>query len=242
MLDVDGTLAPIVDDPEDAAVPADAVALLKGLAARYLLVACISGRRALDARRIVGLDELAYAGNHGLELLLPGDEEPRFDEKLGEDARAAAQVVESIDAHELGEIGLRIEDKGPIQAIHWRGARDVQTAERRAEEIAGAGERAGLRVHRGRMVLELRPSLAVDKGVAVHGLIASVGASRALYAGDDRTDLDAFRGLRELRDEGALEVAVCVGVASDEGPGEIQREADLVAGSPSELLDLLRGL
>ena len=72
LLDVDGTLAPIVDRPDDAEVPAETRDLLAELARRYALVAAVSGRPALEARRIVGLEEIAYSGNHGFELLLPG--------------------------------------------------------------------------------------------------------------------------------------------------------------------------
>ncbi|HSR22714.1 MAG TPA: trehalose-phosphatase, partial [Candidatus Eisenbacteria bacterium] len=77
LTDVDGTIAPIVLDPREAAVPQRTRKLLRALAGRYALVGCLSGRRALDARRVVGVGELAYSGNHGFELLLPGDERPR---------------------------------------------------------------------------------------------------------------------------------------------------------------------
>jgi trehalose 6-phosphate phosphatase len=77
--DIDGTLAPIVRDPDAATVPADAREVLRALAERYALVGCLSGRSALEARRIVGLDQLAYAGNHGFEMLVPGAEEPALD-------------------------------------------------------------------------------------------------------------------------------------------------------------------
>src|SRR5919197_2307046 len=84
VFDVDGTLAPIVLRPEDAEVPAATRALLETLARRYGLVACISGRRATEARRIVGLDSLTYVGNHGLESLPPGAETPSVHPSLGE--------------------------------------------------------------------------------------------------------------------------------------------------------------
>src|SRR5919109_166175 len=82
LCDIDGTLAPIVRDPADAAIPAEAREVLRAMARRYALVACVSGRRAIEARRLVGLDELAYAGNHGLELLRPGAEEAILDQAI----------------------------------------------------------------------------------------------------------------------------------------------------------------
>jgi trehalose 6-phosphate phosphatase len=242
LLDVDGTLAPIVEDHDAARVPPETAAVLAKLAERYLLVACISGRHALDARRIVGLDQLVYAGNHGFELLLPGESQTSLDPRVSDSAGLAAEFTSQLDRDALGRLGIRLEDKGPIHAIHWRGASDVVAAEARAAEIAATAAASGLDVRRGRMVLELRPEVAVDKGAAVRRLVERAGASAALYAGDDRTDLDAFRALRELAAAGALGFAFCVGVASAEGPPEIQREADVVVASPSEFLDLLRGL
>ena len=101
-------------------------------------------------------------------------------------------------------MGLRQEDKGPIQALHWRGAEDEAAAESRAHEIANDAGRAGLEPRWGRKVLELRPVGGGGKDGAVASLLAGEGLDRAAYAGDDRTDLDAFRRLRELRDEGRL--------------------------------------
>jgi trehalose 6-phosphate phosphatase len=242
LCDVDGTLAPIVDDPEAAAVPDEARAVLRELAGRYLLVACVSGRRATTARRLVGLEELAYAGNHGLELLAPGELEPRLDPVVGRRGAAAAGFAARLDWRDLASYGLRLEDKGPIQAIHWRGAADVEIAEQRAREIAELAAEEGLIPHFGRMVLELRPTAEVHKGIAVRGLVAEAGASRAIYGGDDRTDLDAFTALRALEGAGELEFSVCVGVASDETPAEIADQADLLVSGTDGFLELLRGL
>ena len=242
LCDIDGTLAPIVTDPEAAAVPDEARRVLRDLARRYLLVACVSGRRASAARRLVGLDELVYAGNHGLELLAPGEIEPRLDPALGPRAAAAAGFAARLDWRALGSIGLRLEDKGPIQAIHWRGAADPEGAEQRAHEVAALAAEEGLVTHFGRMVLELRPTAEVHKGIAVRRLIAEVGASRALFGGDDRTDLDGFEALRELEGSGELERGVCVGVASEEGPAEIAAQADVVVSGTEGFLGLLRGL
>ena len=99
-----------------------------------------------------------------------------------------------------------------------------------------SGARAGLEARWGRKVVELRPPVAADKGTAVRALLAERGLRRALYAGDDTTDLDAFRGLD------GLEVAVRVAVASAEAPAGLREAADVVVASPAELLELLRGL
>ena len=242
LCDVDGTLAPIVDDPDDATVPEATRAVLRSLAGRYRLVACISGRRASAARRIVGVDELTYLGNHGLERLDPGQVEPRLDPALGHRGAAAAGFVARLDSRLLDGCGLRFEDKGPIQAIHWRTAPDPELAESRAREVAKLASEQGLHPHFGRKVLELRPVAEVHKGTAVRAVLAESEVTAALFGGDDTTDLDAFAALAELAAAGGLEHAVCVAVASEEAPGELQSRADLVVDGPDGFLNLLRGL
>jgi trehalose 6-phosphate phosphatase len=242
LTDVDGTLAPIVARPEEAAVPARASELLALLSERYGLVGCVSGRQAGEARRLVGIDDIAYAGNHGLELLLPGEDRPRFDPSIEGREGDAARFLAEPGAAALAASGLRLEDKGPIQALHWRGAGDEKAAEARAHEIAAAAGRAGLELRWGRKVLELRPPGGGGKDAAVAALLAADGMTAAAYAGDDRTDLDAFRRLRELQADGELEAAVCVGVVSAEGPPEIAEEADLEVDGPPGWLALLEAL
>ena len=241
LTDVDGTLAPIVERAEDAAVPAPAREALAALSERYALVGCISGRRAAEARRLVDLDTLAYAGNHGLELLMPGDLEPRADPSVAGRETEAADFLAALDGERLG-VGLRREDKGPIQALHWRGAEDEATAESRAHEIANEAGRAGLEPRWGRKVLELRPVGGGGKDAAASSLLAEDGLDRAVYAGDDRTDLDAFRRLRRLQEEGRLSTAVCVGVLSAEAPAELREEADVTVPGLDGWLEILEWL
>jgi trehalose 6-phosphate phosphatase len=241
LTDVDGTLAPIVERPEQAAVPAQARDALISLSRRFGLVGCISGRQAEEARRLVGVDEIAYAGNHGLELLLPGSDRPQLDPSLRDRERAAAEFVAE-QASVVGDAGLRVEDKGPIQALHWRAVEDERAAEARAHELAAEAGRSGLEPRWGRKVLELRPAGGGGKDAAVAALLATDGITVALYGGDDRTDLDAFRRLRELRDDGELEAALCVGVASPEAPPELAQESDWTVDGPAGWLAALESL
>jgi len=242
LTDVDGTLAPIVERAEDAAVPAAAREALASLAERFGLVGCISGRQALEARRLVGLDGIAYAGNHGLELLLPGDEAPRPDPSIAGREDDAAAFLAGLDAGALEAVELRQEDKGPIQALHWRGAANEAAAEGRAHEISVEAGHTGLDVRWGRKVVELRPAGGGGKDGAVASLLASDGCERAAYAGDDRTDLDAFRRLRELDEGGQLTAAVCVGVLSAEAPPQLAEESDLTVDGPEGWLRILQWL
>jgi trehalose 6-phosphate phosphatase len=224
-LDVDGTLAPIVERAEDARVPDETKRALEALVPRYGCVACVSGRAAAEARRLVGVDGITYAGSHGAELLEPGASEatvaPAFEEW-------APRVREFVASHDTGD--LRVEHKGAIVALHWRGA---EHEEERAREIADDAN--GFITHWGRKVLEIRPPVEVNKGQAVRELIRRHGLEAALFAGDDATDLDAFDALDGLP-------AVRVGVRSDEGPSAIVERADLVVDGPEGMADVLAAL
>jgi trehalose 6-phosphate phosphatase len=242
LTDVDGTLAPIAALPEDAAVPEQARELLGRLAGIYGLVGVISGRPALDARRMVGLDRLAYSGNHGFELLLPGEVEPHADPLLEGHEEDAREFVSQISPKELEELGIRIEDKGTILALHWRGSPNEGEAEAWASEHASEAEWSGLVAHRGRMVLEIRPDVSIDKGKALGSLLAGGEFTAALYAGDDRTDVDAFDALAKLQAAGQLAAAVRIAIASKETPPEVTAAADLVADGPEGFVDVLEQL
>jgi trehalose 6-phosphate phosphatase len=242
LLDVDGTLAPIVAAPGDAAVPEGTRDALRKLARRLALVACISGRRAADARRVVGVDELIYVGNHGLEVLAPGSDEAALDPAVDRLAGAARDFASALRGEAVAAAGLHLEDKGPIQALHWRGAADPAAAEREAKRIADRARRAGLEPHWGRKVLELRPSAGIDKGTAVRRLLEGRGIGLALFAGDDRTDLDAFDALRSMVEAGELRAAVSLGIGSAEAPPALAAAADAVLDGPAELAGLLSEL
>jgi trehalose 6-phosphate phosphatase len=219
LLDVDGTLAPIVTRPEDAHVPDPTRRELRRLAGRYGLVACVSGRSATDAARVVGVEGIRYVGEHGLEL------EPEADEWASRLAAFAAS------AGWPAEAGKRL-----TLSFHYRTAADPEEAETALRTVAAQAEAAGLRPRWGRKVLEVRPPLEADKGTAVTRLLAEARLERALYAGDDTTDVDAFRALDEL------EAAVRVAVVSAEAPPELTAAADLCLPSPEALAGLLRRL
>jgi trehalose 6-phosphate phosphatase len=218
LLDVDGALAPIVPHPDQAAVPPETKAELRRLAGRYALVACITGRSAADARRVVGVEEVTYVGLHGLEL---EPEAERYRDLIH-------TLAESVD--------WPIEDKGLAVAFHYRNVEDEVAAREKLERVAARARSAGLRAQFGRKILEILPPVDANKGTAVRHLLAGSGLSRALYAGDDTTDLDAFRALEDL------ELGIRVAVASPEGPVELRETADLVVDGPAGLLGVLGGL
>ena len=216
LLDVDGVLAPIVDVPSDASVPDATRDELRRLHRRYALVACISGRSGADARRIVGLDELVYVGEHGLEL---EPEAVAWSDRL----QAFASSVDWDD----------VERKPLTVSFHYRRADDEEAALTMLQAVAARARHEGLVARFGRKVLELRPPVAAHKGTAVAHLLGERGLERGLYAGDDTTDLDAFAALA------GLELGVKVAVASGEGPPELRGAADIVVDGPAEVLQLL---
>ncbi len=218
LLDVDGTLAPIVERPDDAAVPEPTRDVLRGLAGRYALVACVSGRTADDARRVVGVDGLTFVGEHGMGL------DPRAGDWL--------PALEAL----IAESGWAPERKEYSAAFHYRTAPDEQAALDALHRVEQRALELGLRPRWGRKVLEVLPPVEANKGTAVRTLLEQHELARALYAGDDSTDLEAFRGLD------GLDLAVRVAVVSDEGPSELARAADVVVGSTAALVELLRRL
>jgi trehalose 6-phosphate phosphatase len=218
-LDVDGVLAPIVQKPEDARVPDTTREELRRLNERYALVACISGRAGADAQRIVGIPELVYVGNHGLEL---DGEAAGWGERL---QRLLADVA-----------WPATENKELTASLHYRGVSDENAAHAALEDVKARAEREGFVARFGRKVLEVLPPLDVHKGTAVRQLLAEQGLRRALYAGDDTTDLDGFRALD------GLDVSVRIAVASEEGPEELREAADVTVAGPQELLAVLRRL
>jgi trehalose 6-phosphate phosphatase len=217
-LDVDGTLAPIVERPEDAAVPDDTRAVLRSLVDRYGLVGAITGRPSPEAARLVDVPEIAVAGKHGLEL----------------------EEIDDVWHERMLELAVgvpyRFEDKGVSVSFHYRDAEDEQAARAELEAVAARAEALGLKARFGRKVLELLPPVDAHKGTAVLRMLELAGLSRALYAGDDTTDLDGFAALD------GLEVAVRVAVDSPEAPPELAARADIVVDGPSGLVELLRQL
>ncbi len=230
VLDVDGTLAPIAPHPDAAAVPAASLALVVRLVDRFALVGCVSGRTPTEVARLVPVPGVRIAGNHGLELLDGGAAVPAagLESWLPTLAQAASALAPIAAA-----AGAWVEDKGATLAVHLREAPDPERARAalEAEAVPLLGE-LGLRCRWGRMVLEARPPLDVDKGTAVAALVARVPAvRRVLYAGDDATDLDAF-----------AVADVAVAVRSPEAPPGLLDAAAIVVDGPDGLARLLAEL
>jgi trehalose 6-phosphate phosphatase len=245
-LDFDGTLSPIVPDPDRARAHPGAVPALRRLAPHLRSVAVVTGRPAGVAVRYGGfagvpeLEHLVVLGHYGAE---------RWDARTGE-VRGAGEHpgVAAVRAELPGFLdrngawrGTWTEDKGGrAVAVHTRRAQDPDAAfEALRGPLAELAEEHGLMVEPGRYVLELRPP-GMDKGVALTAYLREVGAASVLYGGDDLGDLAAFRAVRSLRDEGVP--GVLVAAAGEDSPAEVADLADLVVPGPAGVVDLLDAL
>lgn len=233
--DLDGTLAAIKPKPEAVTLPQEVARLIRKIEHRYLAVTVVSGRPATAAKRIVGNSQLAYIGNHGFETMLPGrtlvvaaEAQPYIGvvRELLEYVRSLPDMVDS---------GIMLEDKTVTMSFHYRRAPDPDRARALIQEkLIPKIEELGLRAREGRKVLEVRPPVPIDKGVAVGRLLDQLGALKAIYAGDDTTDIDALKELAK-RKRRKHNFMAGIGVISDEMPAELPRYCDL-------LVDRLSGM
>jgi trehalose 6-phosphate phosphatase len=222
--DFDGTVSPIVRSPELAGIDPRCRNSLAKLSEELELVAVLSGRPVDEVRQLVGLSRVIYVGNHGLERWEKGATyvDPRTDEYapvihgILERARQALKLP-----------GLHFEHKGVSASVHYRLAQDPAAArELVASLLCDLAGETGVRVVEGRRVVELRPPIDLDKGTVLLDLLREHAAESVVYAGDDQTDLDAFRAIHKW----ALQEkkrALAVGVVSLEMPQGLIEEADL---------------
>jgi len=234
-LDFDGTLSAIAPTPAEAVLHPRAAEILPDLARRYPLC-MISGRRVASMASLVGLAHVHYVGLHGMEWM---EDEPHIDPEvlpyLPTLDRAREELRDSLPKLP----GVTLENKLASVSLHFR---NVPEEEDRVMQLAeGLADNLGLKLERGRMTVELRPPVDIDKGTVLIRLAAGWKLKRALYAGDDLTDVNGFRGLRYLIKEGGFE-GIAIAVLSPETPVELEAVADMTVDGPDGLLDLLSQL
>lgn len=240
MLDVDGTIAPIVGRPDLAAVPDDTRHAITALArSPGVHVAIVSGRSAADAARLAAVEGAWVIGNHGAEVAPPGGA-MRVNPDTAKWASAVHAASEALRAP-LAEIeGVILEDKRWTLSIHVRLAAP-ESVPRVSDLVRAAAERFGLAQTFGRKLFELRPPVAVNKGTAAVALARELGADRpegaVAYLGDDHTDEDAFASLLALRAD-----AVTVHVGTSVLPDGTATRAGLVLRDPAEAGEMLAWL
>ena len=234
-LDYDGTLAPVVERPSDAVPAAGAVDALRRLAPQLRSLALVTGRPADVVVQLGGLTDvpgLVVLGQYGAQRWSAGEltSPPPLP--------GIAEVRDRLPAL-LAPEGAQLEDKGLALVVHTRRCADPHGALARltspVHELATA---AGLEMHPGRLVLEVRPP-GFDKRGALLSL-CEPPPSAVLFAGDDTGDLPAYDAVDELRAVGVPGLLVCS--ASEEGPAQLRDRADVVVDGPAGVVALLGAL
>lgn len=233
IVDFDGTLAPIVDDPADARPLPGAVGVLETLVGRLGQVAVVSGRPISFLRAVLPVDGLILVGQYGLE---------RFEGGVVVTHPAAKANIAGVEAAarqaQVEIPGLTVENKGVAVALHWR------TSPELGPEAVALGRRLarthGLATQPGRLALELRPAVEIDKGTVAEDL--SLDWDAVLVAGDDHGDLAAFNAIARRREAGDLAHGLLVAIRSPEAPPALLKRADHHVDGPPEFLALLAAL
>jgi len=218
--DLDGTISPLTGTPAEATVSPACRRRLEAIAARVALVAVVTGRTVEETRRIVGLEDIVYVGLHGFSLAMP----PIWSEAAVATYTVLTRSILDELERTIALPGIVFEDKGPLIAMHYRQAADPPAARKAIlDAIAAAPMARRFALYEGKMMVELRPPIpSVHKGAAVRHLATERGLRSVLYLGDDVTDADAFRVLREAS---AFRGASVV-VGGQETPREVLAEAD----------------
>jgi len=234
--DLDGTISPLTGTPAEATISPACRRCLEAIAGRAALVAVVSGRAVEDVRRIVGLEGVVYVGLHGFSLPMP----PVWTEaSMATYAVMTRSILDDL-RRTIALPGIVFEDKGPLIALHYRPAADPDAARRTIlDAIAAAPMARRFARHEGKMFVELRPPVpSVHKGSVVRYLAAEHGLHSVLYLGDDVTDVDACRTLRETTDLRGASIVV----AGEETPPEVLAAADYSVEGVEGVERLLQGL
>ncbi len=235
--DYDGTLAPIVEDPERARPSPEAVAALEEVSRVAGLTAVVSGRPVEFLRRMLGLGGIRYVGLYGLEGAIAVED--AWKEAVAEAARSAATALGAYPE------SFRLEDKGLALVVHYRRAPDPEWAHDHARAWAEKeASRLGLALLEGKFNIELVPPVRLGKGAALARLLAEAPTDlqAALFIGDDVGDLEAFEELAAWEAAEPGRVCLRVAVGSDELDPSLERSSDLVLESQSQVADFLFGL
>lgn len=241
--DIDGTLSAIAPTPVEAFVAEGIKASLRRLSAAVALVAVVSGRAAAAGHALVGIDDLIYIGNHGMERWQNGVRTAHPLAVASSDAVGAAlmEIGQAIAATPLASIAL-VEHKGLSGTVHFRLADDHDEALAVLGPIvAGAAAAHGLRVTAGRAILELRPPARIDKGTAVSDLLQEHALRGVIFLGDDLTDVDAFAALKAARAAGKIDT-LSIGVIGPETLPVVRAAVDVTVNGVEGVAALLHEL
>jgi trehalose 6-phosphate phosphatase len=237
--DFDGTISAVVTDPASARLVDGAGGALASLAERLAVVAIVTGRAALDARRLTAVPGLLIVGNHGMEWLAPDAAEPT----IAPGAERLRETIDEILARLPSMPGVAPEHKGVSASVHYRNAPDPRAARAAILEALGDLEPLGFRTGDGRMIVEVRPIGLGDKGSAVRDIVQRFDLHGVVVIGDDVTDLDMFRAVDDLRASSRVRATILgVGAWDHEVVPEIAAASDAVLRDPKAAAEFLADL
>ena len=230
-LDIDGTLSEIVPLPHEATISPAIRTAVATLASRLALVCIVTGRPAANGKSMLGLDELTYVGNHGMEWIQDGRV---FTDRTAAPYEADVERVLEAVKEQCGRTDAIIEEKACSFAVHYRNSADPQAIEHMAMQAIEQQNDCRVRVLTGKAHINVLPPVTVNKGTAVRSLVQSHKLGWALIAGDDVTDIDAFR---EARDLAASSDFRCTNVAvlGEDCPAGLLELADYTLASVGEM-------
>ncbi len=243
LFDFDGVLSELVDDPASARIDDRAEAALHRMSRLLDVVGIVTGRAIADVQKRLDLRDLVVVGNHGLEWLVRGEHEIH---EAGEAAEAAIEIALAAIRERLDHDGLLdgviFENKRLSASVHYRMAPNRKQVASvlvpLARRVAGAH---GLRATDGKLIVELRPTAEVSKGTAMRQLQQEFGLAAMVFSGDDVTDVDGFRVLKDLRSSGAVQT-LAVGVLGHDTPPSVAETADVALDGVAGVADFLEGL
>lgn len=241
--DFDGTLSPMASTPDGASIAPGVREVLQSLSGQIELVGIVTGRAVDDARARVDLPDILYIGNHGLEWADRGThvEHPAGIAAAASVATALRQIFLELEAVTT-TAGVIFEDKRLSGSIHYRLSEDpVEIGQILGTITESVAASHGLYVASGKMVFELRPSATVNKGSALAEIVRGRGLRAAVFLGDDVTDVDGFRALKEIREKDGVET-LAVGVLTPDSAPSVIEESDVLLDGVNDVVRTLEAL
>jgi trehalose 6-phosphate phosphatase len=241
--DIDGTLSEIAPTPGEAELAPGAREALRRLTQLVDIVAVVSGRSAPDAGLMIDLPGVLVVGNHGFEWLREGKRivDPAVESSIPDVATVLSELASQI-ALEPALAGTIVENKEISGSIHYRQTAHPDLSRARLLDLARLeAAHFGLNVTEGRMVVELRPAIEINKGVALQRIIEREQLNGMVFLGDDVTDIDGFRALTAMRTEMKF-AGVSIAVSDPEAKPEVIEAADASVPGVSACVHLLETL
>lgn len=240
--DIDGTISKIAPTPQEARVSPSMRADLIKLKDKFKLVAFISGRSVLNAHDMIKVDGMLYVGSHGLEYLING--ERRIEIDLDEYLPLIDKIEGEIKGCEISRLpGFICEDKELCLSIHYRQCENPEKVrEKIMEFLLKLPESKKLKISQGRKVIDIRPPVGYDKGLILEKIIEQYKLKKIIYLGDDVTDADAFKKLKELQIKKKISRGISILVCSSEIPDYIIENADFYVENVDEVQEFFKWL